>query len=211
MKPARIFLFLYDYVYPFIGLPVLSWLWLRNYSPAFAVLAMGLPFVFGYLVPGIGTNYLKMWRFYGPWVVGNYFIHHGFIYSSAMGLGLYIAFLPSQTLDGWNILGNMARTACVIGFVGWVHDLIAARQGVVEIFNLPWKRGASPEAIVSYSTPLCYALLGITYAGIASFGYQILVVQTGNVQQLWWIFLLGLILMTVFTAVPYLLMESRQP
>ena len=209
MKPSNVFLFLYDYVYPFVGFPALIWLWIRDSNPAFAVLVMGLPFVFGYVVPGIGTNFLKLYRFHGHWVVGNYFIHHGFIYSSAMGLGLYLAFFPSPHLEVWNILGNMARTAGLIGFVGWIHDLVGVRDGAIEIFNGPWKRGAGPEAIVSHSTPLCYAFLGITYAGIASVGYQLLVVQPGNGNQLWWIFLLGLALMTLFTSAPYLLMEPR--
>lgn len=209
MKPARVFLFLYDYIYPFIGFPALFWLWTQASNQAFAVLVMGLPLVFGYVVPGIATNYLKLWRFHGSLTMGNYFIHHGFIYSSAMGLGLYLSFFPSQNLEMWNILGNMARTACAIGFVGWVHDLLAAREGVVEIFNGHWKRGASPETIVSQATPLCYALLGIAYAGIASFGYQALVVQKGNGNQLWWFFLLGFTLMTIFSSVPYLLMEPR--
>jgi hypothetical protein len=209
LKPAKIFLFLCNYVYPFIGFPALIWLWLRDSNLSFAVLVIGLPFVFGYLIPGIGTNYLKMWRFHGPWVVGNYFIHHGFIYSSTMGLGLYLAFFPLKNLEVWNILGNMARTACILGFVGWAHDLVAVREGMIEVFNGPWKRGASPETIVSHSIPLCYVSLGAAYCGIASLGYQVLVVQPGNSYQLLWLFPLGLTVMAIFTSMPYLMMDPR--
>jgi hypothetical protein len=108
----------------------------------------------------------------------------------------------------WNILGNMARTAAMIGFVGWWHDLLAVRHGVIEIYNGPWKRGASPETIVAHSTPLCYALLGAAYGGISTWGYQTLV-QEGNINGLWWLFPLGLVAMTVASSVPYLLMEPR--
>lgn len=209
LKPAKVFLFIYNYIYPFIGFPLLLWLWARDGNLAFAALTMGLPLVFGYLIPGIGTNILKMWRFCGPWVIGNYFIHHGFIYASTMGLGLYLAFFPANHLDAWNILGNMVRTAGLVGFVGWGHDILAVREGVIEIYNGPWKRGASPETIVSHSTPLCYALLGASYAGIATLGYQVLVTQQGNIGNLWWLFPLGLVLMTVVSSVPYLLLEPR--
>ena len=209
MSPAKTFLFVYNYVYPFIGLPLLLWLWTRDENAAFAGLVMGLPFVFGYLVPGIGTNILKLWRFRGHWVVGDYFIHHGFIYAATMGLALYVGFVPAAGTGLWGLLGNMARTASIIGFVGWGHDLLAVRAGVIEIYNGPWKRGASPEAIVSHSTPLCYALLGAAYAGVATLGYDILVAQQQSANNLWWLFPCGLAVMTLVSSVPYLLMEPR--
>jgi hypothetical protein len=209
LNSAKIFLFIYNYIYPFIGFPLFLWLWAQVGNPAFAALAMGLPFVFGYLIPGIATNHLKLWRFHGHLMVGDYFVHHGLIYASTMGLALYLGFLPAAGTGTGALLANMARTAAVIGFGGWGHDLLAVRHGLIEIYNGAWKRGASPKAIVSHSTPLVYALLGASYAAIASLGYQVLVVQDGSIHNLWWLFPLGLAVMTVVSSVPYLLMEPR--
>ena len=70
---SKIFLFESKYVFPFIGFPVFLWLWVRDGSPAFAALVMGLPLIFGYVIPGIGTNVLKLWRFNGPWLMADIF------------------------------------------------------------------------------------------------------------------------------------------
>jgi hypothetical protein len=206
---AKLFLFESNYIYPFLGFPIFLWLWVRDGSPAFAALVMGLPLVFGYVIPGIGTNILKMWRFHGPWLIGNYFIHQGFIYSATFGMELYLSFFPpAHGTEAWTLIGNMARTAAMMVFIGWSHDLIAVREGVIEIYNGPWKRGASPETIVAHSAPLCYALLGATYGAIATWGYRILV-QDGNINALWWLFPLAFAAMAVAASVPYLLMEPR--
>ena len=166
-------------------------------------LTLGLPFVFGYLAPGIGTNLLKMWRFRDSWVIGNYFIHHGFIYAATLGAVLFIAFVPPVQNDGWTLLGNMARGAGILGFVGWTHDLISIREGLMEVYNEPWKRGAPAEVIAAQYAPLCFALLGAVYAGVVTFGYQALVLDN-NLTSLWWLFPLGLTLMTAAISLPFL-------
>ncbi len=122
---------------------------------------------------------------------------------------LYLGFFPpAPGNEAWALIGNMARTAAIMVFIGWSHDLIAVREGVIEIYNASWKRGASPETIVSQSTPLCYALLGAAYGGMATWGYQILV-QQGNINALWWLFPLSFAVMALAGSIPYLLMEPR--
>ena len=206
MNPEKIFLLLYGKVFALLGFPLMAWLWYQRYGAAFAALVMGLPLLFGYIVPGIGTNVLKMWRFRGSWLVGNYYIYHGFIYASPMALALYLGFFPNQDGGVSATLGNIARTTAMVGLVGWWHDMLAVRQGMVEIYNRPWKQGAGPEAIVAHYAPICFSLIGASYTGMAIWGYDVLVRQ-GNVNGLWWLFPLGLALMTLFSAVPYLLID----
>ncbi len=203
MNPEKTFLFLYGKVYPFIGFPLMTWLWYRSSGAAFAGLVMGLPLLFGYIIPGIGTNILKKWRFRGSWVVGNYYIHHGFVYSSAMSLALYIGFVPDPAASVWAALANIIRTACIIGFVGWWHDLISIRQGAHEVYNSAWRQGAAPEVIVTQYAPLCFSLIGAAYGMIAGWGYNALVLQ-GNVNALWWLIPVGLVLMALATMSPLL-------
>ena len=201
-------LFIYNYVYPFVGFPLLIWLWYREVGLEVTLLVMGLPLVFGYLVPGIGTNLLKKWRFKGRWIVGDYFIHHGFIYASTMGLALYLGFFPTTAQGSAFLWGNMARTAALVGFGGWWHDLLAVRHGMIEIYNGPWQRGAVPEVIVAHYAPICFSLLGAAYAGIVTLGQRLLSAP-GGASHLGWLFLAGLMVMTMAVSLPYLLLEKR--
>lgn len=203
MTLSKLSLFFGNKVYPFLSLPVLAYLWNQAGGTGFAVFALGLPFLFGYIAPGIGTNFLKMWRFRDTWTVGNYYIHHGFIYAATMGTVLYIAFLPPAQNDLQTLLGNMLRCAGILGFVGWAHDTIAIREGQMEVYNLPWKQGQPAEVVAAQYAPLCFFLLGACYAATVTLGYQTLVLN-GNPASLWWLFPLGLTLMSAAISLPFL-------
>lgn len=205
MTPARAFLFAYNYVFPPVGFPLFCWLWYRAGGWPLAVLVMGLPLVFGYVLPGIGTNVMKKWRFRGRWLMGHYFAHHGFIYASTMGLALYVAAEPVEAA-AWPALAVALRCAALVGFVGWWHDLIAVRAGMVEIYNPPWKRGAGPEAIVAHYAPICFSILGASYGIIGAAGRHFL---AADARHLWWLFPVGLVAMSAATCVPYLLLEKH--
>jgi hypothetical protein len=203
MNLAKTYLFVSNKIFPFLALPILIWLWVRAGGTAFTILVLGLPFLFGYITLGIGINVLKMWRFRDSWTIGNYFIHHGLIYASTMGLVMYFAFFTPANNDWSTLLGNMARGAGILGFVGWTHDLIAIREGLMEVYNEPWKRGAAPEVITAQYAPLCFSLLGACYAGIVTLGYQTLVLDN-NVNSLWWLFPIGLTIMSAAISLPFL-------
>jgi len=203
MNFSKTFLFVGNKILPFVGLPILIWLWVREGGIAFMTLVLGLPFLFGYIVPGIGTNFLKMWRFHDSWTIGNYFIHHGFIYASSMGFVMYFAFFTPTNNDWSTLLGNMVRGAGLLGFILWTHDFIAIREGMLEIYSEPWKRGAAPEVITAQYAPLCFSLLGACYAGIVTVGYQTVVLNK-NINNLWWLFPLGLTVMSAVTSLPFL-------
>ncbi|PKN90852.1 MAG: hypothetical protein CVU44_21960 [Chloroflexi bacterium HGW-Chloroflexi-6] len=204
MTFSKFFLFFGNKILPFIGLPILAWLWTGVGGAAFAWFVLGLPFLFGYIAPGIGTNILKMWRFRDSWTIGGYFIHHGFIYASTMGLVMYVAFFPPAAQNDWGtLLGNMARGAGILGFVGWTHDLIAIRAGLMEVYNQEWKRGAAPEVIAAQYAPLSFCLLGACYAGLVTLGYQSVVLEN-NLASLGWLFPLGLAILSASISLPFL-------
>lgn len=203
MSITKVYRLISNKIFPFVALPFLIPLWMQVGGKEFSILVLGLPFLFGYIAPGIGTNYLKMWRFRGSFVVGRYYIHHGFIYASMMGLALYIAFIPPAQGDWSTMFGNMARCAGLLGFVGWAHDTTAVREGEMEVYNKAWKLGAPPEVIVAQYAPLCFSLLGACYAGVVTLGYQTLVLEKA-VNSLWWLFLLGLIVLCAAISLPFL-------
>lgn len=203
MNLSKTFLFAGNKILPFVALPILVWFWIRLGGIAFTSLVLGLPFIFGYVAPGIGTNFLKMWRFRDSWTIGNYFIHHGFIYASTLGLVMCFAFFVPANNNWSTLLGNMLRGAGILGFVGWMHDLVAIRENLMEVYNEPWKHGAPPEVVVAQYAPLCFSLLGACYAGVVTFGYQVLVLDK-NINGLWWLFLLGLMVMSASISLPFL-------
>lgn len=214
----KTFLFLYNKIYPFIGFPLLSWHWYQATNLGFALFVLGLPLVYGYFVPGIGTNVLKLWRFFDKrWLVGNYFIHHGFIYASTLALALVITFTPYRQplfvsfweFGVWNLLLNMARAAGLVGFVGWFHDTVALREGMLEMYNTPWKQGASPEAVAFHYGPLVFSITGASYAGFAVLAYEFIVRQ-GDFNSLFWLIPLAIAVMSVAVSVPYLILEKRE-
>jgi hypothetical protein len=200
---SKLFLLIGNKIFPFFALPVLILLWTRLGGKEFAILVLGLPFLFGYIAPGIGTNYLKMWRFRGSMVVGRYYLHHGFIYAAMLGLTMYIAFIPPAHGDWLTLLGNMARGAGLIGFIGWTHDTIAIREGEMEVYSREWKRGAAPEVIAAHYAPLAFSALGACYAGVITLGYQTLVLEQ-DINSLWWLFPLGLAILCASISLPFL-------
>ena len=199
---AKLFHFISNKIFPFLALPFLIPLWTRVGGREFAILVLGLPFLFGYIAPGIGTNYLKMWRFRGSMTIGNYYVHHGFIYAAMFGTLLYIAFIPPESGNWLTLLGNMARAAGLLGFVGWRHDISAIREGEMEVYNDAWKRGEAPEVIATQYAPLCFSLLGAGYAGMISLGYQTVAIDR-NAASLWWLFPLGLLVMFAAISLPF--------
>jgi hypothetical protein len=62
-----------------------------------------------------------------------------------------------------------------------------ARHGMVEIYNAPAAEDRGPEAIVTHYAPLCFFLIGLTYAAAALLAFQTFTVhhQTGLKSVLW--------------------------
>lgn len=88
-----------DFYLPFPLTALMFWLWwARTGSAAFAAYTTAAGLIFGYLVPGIGTNLLGLWKFSGPWKLGSYYLHHGFLYAPYLSLVLYGCFGVWNTL-----------------------------------------------------------------------------------------------------------------
>ena len=56
MNLGKTFLFIGNKIFPFIALPILIWLWMRSGGIYFMLFVLGLPLLFGYIAPAIGTN-----------------------------------------------------------------------------------------------------------------------------------------------------------
>jgi hypothetical protein len=78
-----------------------------------------------------------------------------------------------------------------------MHVILIVRHGMVEICNRPAAEGRSPEEIVTHYAPLCFFLLGLTYAAGALLAFQTFVVhQQTNAASIVWVSLAGVVLIS---------------
>ena len=207
-RRARAFIWLIDYLLP---LPLTAGMFLlweaRTGSAAFAAFTLILGLAFGYLVPGVGTNLLGLWRFTGPLRVGNFFLHHGFMYAPYLSLTLYV------TWGEWGVTGPVqgatlvASAALAQGLVSSLHDVAGIKAGAIEIFTARAEAGRSPEAVVLEHGPIGFGLFGAAYAAtcLLARGEVVAGASPGRFALL----VSGGVLLMGLTGVPYVIKERR--
>lgn len=165
IKHGRV-LFLIDFILPLPLTALMLYLWyIRTDSWSFSLYVILLPLLFGYIVPGIATNIFKLWAFKWKFMrMGNYFIHHGFMYAPYFALSLYLTFG-----NGGNISFLQASTIVISNtflqcFLTTLHDYWGVKSGMIEIYNRPYHEGKSAAEIILDYGPIAYALFGCTYA-----------------------------------------------
>jgi len=201
----RKFMFFFDYILPFPLFGIMLYLWyIRVGDLLFASYVLALPLLWGYIVPGIGTNVLKLWRFEGKWRVGNFYYHHGVMYAGPMALIMYITF-GSGPVSMTRVVTVILCTAGMQGFLSGQHDVYAVKSGHLFIDNPPAREGKSPEEIVNYYNPKYFFLLGGMFGGSCVYAYQKIVIEQVHTGS-WYCLLLviGLGLMGVIPSVPFL-------
>jgi hypothetical protein len=159
----------YQYIAPALLTPVSLWLWWRTYDGDLGLIALAwlIPIVYAYIVPGIGTNVLKVWEFDTRLRLGRFRPHHGFVFGSATAtLAWFCHGAPArEALD-------VARTgfifASVLGFWNVLYDIRAVKAGILRIYNQPWADRCGEEAVVMDYAPWFFAGYGAVYgAGLA--------------------------------------------
>jgi hypothetical protein len=180
---------------------------LRSGSAWFASYTILLGLSFGYVVPGIGTNLLKLWRFHGPWKVGNYYWHHGFLYAPYLAVVLWLTASFRAEITLANVVATIGAMAIVQSVLSCHHDYMGLVAGEIEIFNAPARAGAGPRAIILDYAPIGFALFGAAYAGSCLLAYRRLVLGPGpTLVCMIELLAAGLALMT-FAGLPYLIRE----
>lgn len=165
MRLARPLLFFSTWIFPVVGFPLLAWAWLAVAGGDWRVvgLVLGVPVVYGYLMPGLSTNAVRRWYFTSGWRIGGYYVHHGFVYAAKMAFVLLLALHDPGVAATWT---GFAASVLLVGgataFGGWWHDIHAIRAGKIVLAGSEGDpRGA--EAILSTFVPPCYFSLGATY------------------------------------------------
>jgi hypothetical protein len=192
-------LFVSTFLFPAVGFPLVSYAWWRTSGGLwpFVVVVMGVPVVFGYVMPFILTHVLKRWRFTSGPRVGSYYVHHGFIYGSKLALVLLLVVRSVATVASvLDVVSVMLVTGAATGFGGWFHDVNAVRAGKIEIEG-------GPDALASFA-PASYFAMGATYAGVVLTAYRVLAVNGGALA---WVLPVALVTLCVVPSLVFLAVD----
>jgi hypothetical protein len=158
----------YQYVAPAVLAPLSFWLWWRHYDGDIWLVLMAwlLPIVYAYIVPGVGTNVLKVWEFDTRIRLGRFRPHHGFVFGSATAaLAWLVHRVPVEDILSLIQLGVVL--ASVLGFWNLLYDVKALEAKHLHVYNQPWADHKGPEAVAMDYAPWFFAGFGAVYgAGI---------------------------------------------
>lgn len=148
--PRRIFE-IYQYAAPAVLLPADALLWLRHYGGniELAAIAVMVPVVHAYIVPGIGTNVLRVWEFDVRLRLGRFRPHHGFIFGGATALLALPVFWAAPARTWPDVVRAGILMAAVLGALNWWYDAAAIRAGILKVYNQPRADGQGPSAIAA--------------------------------------------------------------
>lgn len=178
--PMRRWLSLYQYAAPAVLAPLTFWLWWRacDGHAGQVAIAWGLPVLWAYVVPAVGTNVLKVWEFDVRLKLGRFRPHHGFVFGSATALlgWLVQGDTPSGTTAGVASLGQVARAALVmasvLGFWNLLYEVAALKSGMLKVYTQPWADGAPPETVAMDYAPWFFAGFGAVYGAAIALAQQ---------------------------------------
>jgi len=179
----------------------------------FALFIIALPTLYGYIIPGIATNVMKKWRFHGKFLLGRYYLHHGFKYASNMNICFFIAFgdaFATTSISLHRYISIALCTAFIQAFLIWIHDTHCIKLGMLEINNPFSRSGKSAEEISFQYAPLTFFLIGLTFSISTLCAYQFLVINNNSTWSIFFYCLLaGFILMASIPSLIFGLIERR--
>jgi hypothetical protein len=157
----------YQYVAPALFTPLAAWLWWLHYDGhlALAAIALIVPIAYAYIVPGIGTNLLRVWEFDTRLRLGRFRPHHGFVFGSATAmLALPAIGAPSAHPSAQDIVLHSFAVAGILGLINWLYDALAIRAGFLKVYNQPWADGQGAWSIAGDYAPWFFGGFGLIYA-----------------------------------------------
>lgn len=155
---------IYQYVAPAVLTPLSFFLWWETYDENLwlTLVAWLTPVVYAYVVPGVGTNILKVWEFDTRFRLGRFRPHHGFVFGSATAtIAWFCHGTPAS--DGLDILRTSFVFASVLGFWNVLYDIKAIESGILRVYNQPWSENKGAEAIALDYAPWFFAGFGAIY------------------------------------------------
>ena len=160
MKKA---LTIYQYLAPLVLAPASFLLWRQEYRGDLRLVAAAwlIPVLWAYIVPGIGTNVLKVWEFNTRLRLGRFRPHHGFVFGSATAMLAWLVHVPAHTL--WDALRAAFVLCSVLAFWNLLYDIKALQAGILNVYNQPWADNQGHAAIALDYAPWFFGGFGAVY------------------------------------------------
>lgn len=192
-------LFVSTFLFPLFGFPLVSYAWWRTSGGSwpFVIVVMGVPVVFGYVMPWVLTQVVKRWRFTSGPRIGSYYVHHGFVYGSKLAFVLLLVVRSMATVrSAMDVAAIVLVTGAATAFGGWFHDVQAVRAGKIDIEG-------GTEALAGFA-PASYFAMGGTYAGVVLGAHRALALDPG---ALVWVFPAALGVMCLVPSLVFLAVD----
>jgi hypothetical protein len=166
----RKILSVYQYVAPAVLAPASFMLWHREYAGDLRLVAAAwlVPVLWAYIVPGIGTNVLKVWEFDVRMRLGRFRPHHGFVFGSATAMFAWLVHAGSAH-DLFGVVRQALVLCSVLGFWNLLYDIKALQTGILLVYNQPWAEDQPEAAVAMDYAPWFFGGFGAVYgAGIGA-------------------------------------------
>jgi hypothetical protein len=182
---------IYQYGAPAVLAPLSFYLWYREYHGDLRLVATAwlIPVIWAYVVPGVGTNVLKVWEFDSGLRLGRFRPHHGFVFGSATAMLAWLAH-GRGVPDLAGVFREALVMASLLGFWNLLYDIKALEAGILRVYNQPWAEGKSAAEVALDYAPWFFGGFGAIY-GASIAGMEWLV--AGGMQS-------GLVFGAVFAA-----------
>ncbi|MEW5974957.1 MAG: hypothetical protein AB1898_04015 [Acidobacteriota bacterium] len=183
----------YQYLGPALLFPASYYLWLKTLQDEHRLvwLVLSVPIVFAYVIPGLGTNYFKLWELKTKIRLGRFRPHHGFVFGTAASLLAWIT-LPAQSsgLVGLESIRAGFVLGSVLAFWNWLYDISAIRSGFIVVYTQASHERLGPEAVATEYAPVLFGTFGFCYGLMIWLGrYELL--QLGHHEKYWWFIVVG--------------------
>jgi hypothetical protein len=175
----RTFFTLYQYLVPLLLFPLSYVLWLQHYGGRhdMVLLALSMPVVSAYVVPGLGTNWLKLWEFTTRLRLGRFRPHHGFVFGTATSLLALLCVPPLTPALHWlDVLRAAFVMGSVLAFWNWWYDIYAIKAGILRVYNRPYAARLDAAAIATDYAPVYFGAFGAAYGAMLHIGQYALLV-----------------------------------
>jgi hypothetical protein len=157
---------LYQYLVPIFFFPLNYYFWWQQFegNHAFVWLMLSMPVLFAYVIPGLGTNWLRLWEFNTHLRLGKFRPHHGFVFGTATSLlALLCLAAPPPTFSLLEFIRAGFILGSVLAFWNWLYDIYAIKAGLIVVYNKPFAEMLGPEAIATDYAPVLFGAFGVCY------------------------------------------------
>lgn len=161
---------IYQYLAPALLAPASFLLWRREYAGNWKPVAAAwlMPVLWAYIVPGIGTNVLKVWEFDTRLRLGRFRPHHGFVFGSATAMLAWLVH-AGRADDLLAVARNALVMSSVLGFWNLLYEVQLLQAGILRVYNQPWAEGKSEAVVALDYAPWFFGGFGAVYgAGIGA-------------------------------------------